>query len=117
MMVTVLPAYGLAAASGPTPRRTSKKTFFLNLRPVGGARAAEVDDMGAGAVGVRLLVGADRDLDDVAVHRAVGHVEADVAAACAALLGADQRQVDGVGDKVGLEQQAFLFAFAAEVVG
>src|SRR5258708_18789231 len=45
----------------------------------------------------RSLVGADRELRDVAVHRSLGHVEADMAAAGAALLGADQRQVDRVG--------------------
>ena len=45
------------------------------------------------------------------------HVEADVAAAGAALLGGDQRQVDGVGDEIGLQQEADLLALGAEIVG
>ena len=73
--------------------------------------------MRARAVAVPLLVGADRELRDVAVHRALGHVEADVAAAGTALLGGDQRQIHRVGDEVGLEQQALLLALAREIVG
>ena len=43
--------------------------------------------------------------------------EADVAAAGAALLGGDQRQVDRVGHEVGLEQEAVLLVLGGEVVG
>src|SRR5215204_7767352 len=58
------------------------------------ALAREYDDMGAGTVRVRLLVGADRELRDVARDRTLRHIEADMAAAGTALLGGDQRQVD-----------------------
>ena len=44
------------------------------------------------------------------------HAEADVPAARAALLRGDQRQVDRVGDEVGVEQQAALLALVGEVV-
>ncbi len=73
--------------------------------------------MRARPVRVALLVGADRELRDVAVHRALGHVEADMAAAGAALLGADQRQVDRIGHEIGHQQQALLLALGAEIVG
>ncbi len=64
-----------------------------------------------------LLVGADRELRDVRVHRALGHVEADVSAARAALLGGDERQVHRVRHEIGLQQQALLLALVGEVVG
>jgi hypothetical protein len=67
-------------------------------------------------VRVALLVGADRELRDVAVHRTLGHAEADVAAASPALLGADQRQVDRVSDEIRLQQQAPLLTLGAEIV-
>ena len=72
--------------------------------------------MGAGTVRVRLLVGADRELRDVARDRALGHVEADMAATGAALLGGDQRQVDGVGDEIRREQEAVLLALGGEII-
>src|SRR5690349_21627648 len=72
--------------------------------------------MGARAVAVRLLVGADRKLRNVAVHRALGHVEADMAATGSALLGGDERQVDRVGHEIRLQQQALLFALGTEIV-
>src|SRR4029450_12209302 len=50
------------------------------------ALAGEDDHVRARAVAVRLLVGADRELRDVARHRAFRHIEADVATAGAALL-------------------------------
>ena len=81
------------------------------------AFAREHDHVGARPVRVRLLVGRHRELRDVARDRAARHVEADVAAAGAALLGRDQRQVDGVGDEIGLQQEAHLLALGAVVVG
>ena len=51
------------------------------------------------------------------VHRALGHGEADMAAAGAALLGGDQRQVDRVRHEVGLQQEAVLLVLGGEVVG
>ena len=39
-----------------------------------------------------------------------------MAAAGAALLGGDQRQVDGVRDEVGIEQETLLLALGREVV-
>ena len=79
------------------------------------ALAGQDDDVRARPVAVRLLVGADRELRDVARH-AARHVEADVAAAGAALLGADQRQVDRVGHEIGGEQEALLLRLRREVV-
>ena len=67
-------------------------------------------------MGVGFLVSADRELRDVAVHAALGHAEADMAATSSSLLGRDQRQVDGVGDEVGVQQQALLLAAVGEVV-
>jgi len=43
--------------------------------------------------------------------------EADVAAAGPTLLGGDERQVDGVGDEIGLQQETDLLALGAEIVG
>ena len=80
------------------------------------ALAGQDDHVRAGAVAVALLVRGGRELRDVAVHRALGHGEADVPAAGAALLGLDQRQVDRVGDEVRVEQQALLLALGREVV-
>ena len=80
------------------------------------ALAAHDDHVRPGTVAMRFLIGGDRELRDMAVHRALGHVEADVAAAGAALLGLDQRQVDGVGDEVGLQQQTLLLALVGEIV-
>src|SRR4029453_13659371 len=79
--------------------------------------AREDDDVGARAVRMRLLVGADGELRDVAGDRSARHVEADVAAAGAAFLGGNERQVDGIGDEVGLQQESDLLAFGAVVVG
>ncbi len=90
----------------------------LALRPHQGiALAREHDDVGAGPVRMRLLVGADRELGDVARDRAARHVEADMAAAGAALLGGDQRQVDRIRHEIGLQQEARLFALGAVIVG
>ncbi len=75
------------------------------------AFAGKDDDVRARAVGVRLLVGADGELRDVAGDGAARHVEADMAAAGAALPGGDQRQVDGVGHEIGAQQKAVLLAF------
>ena len=73
--------------------------------------------MGARPVRMGFLVGADRELGDVARHRALGHVEADVPAAGAAFLGADERQVDRVGDEVRHQQEALLLRLGGEIVG
>ena len=81
------------------------------------ALAREHDDVGARPMRMRLLVGADRELGDVAGDRAARHVEADMAAAGAALLGGDQRQVDRVGNEIGLQQEADLLALGAVIVG
>ena len=51
------------------------------------------------------------------VHRALRHVEADVAAAGAALLGGDQRQVHRVGHEVRHQLEALLLALGGEIVG
>ncbi len=72
--------------------------------------------MCARPVGVRLLVGADRELRDVTVQRRLGEVEADVAAARAALLRGDERQVDRVRHEVGGEQEALGLVLGREVV-
>src|SRR4029079_10586578 len=64
----------------------------------------------------RLLVGADRELRDVAVQRALREIEADVTAAGAALLGGDQRQVDGVRYEVRRQQEAFGLVLGGEVI-
>ena len=80
------------------------------------ALAGEDDDVGARPVRVRLLVGADRELGDMAVERGLGEVEADVAAAGAALLGGDQRQVDRVRHEVGGEQEALGLVLGGEIV-
>ena len=66
---------------------------------------------------VRLLVGADGELRDVTVHRALGEIEAEVAAAGAALRRGDQRNVDRVGHEIGGQQKALLLALGAEIVG
>ena len=65
---------------------------------------------------VTLLVSANGELADVAVHRAFGELEPDVAAACPALFRLDQRQVDRVGNKVGLHQKTLLLALIGKVV-
>ena len=52
----------------------------------------------------------------MAVHGTTRHVEANVTAACTALFGADQGQVDGIGHKIGFKQQTLLLAFATEVI-
>jgi hypothetical protein len=80
------------------------------------AFAGQDDHMGAGTVGVRLLVGTDRELRDVAVERALGEVEADVAAAGAAFLGCDQRQIDRVGNEIGGEHEALGFVLGGEII-
>ena len=51
------------------------------------ALAGQDDHMRTGAVGMAFLVGADRELRDMARHGTLRHIEADVAAAGAALLG------------------------------
>ena len=63
--------------------------------------------MGARPVGMAFLVGLDRELRNMAIHRAAREIEADMAAARTAFLGADQGQVDRVGDEIGFQQQAF----------
>src|SRR5262245_7928427 len=73
--------------------------------------------MGAGPVSMGFLVGPNGELGNMAVHRAFYHVEADVAAPGAALLGADQRQIDRICDKVRVEQEALLLALWTEVIG
>ena len=80
------------------------------------AFAGQDDDVRARPVGVRLLVGADRELRDVAVERALGEVEADVAAAGAALLRRDQRQVDRVGHEIRRQQEALGLVLGREVI-
>src|SRR5262245_59881402 len=65
---------------------------------------------------MRFLVGADGKLRKVTRQRALRHVEANVTAAGATFLGADQRQVDGIGDKIGREQKTLLLALGAEVI-
>ena len=72
--------------------------------------------MGAGAVPVALLVGGRAELRNVAVHRPLRHREADVATAGTAFLRRNQRQVNGVGDEVRLQQQAVLLVLGGEVV-
>ena len=72
--------------------------------------------MRARPVGMRLLVGADRELRDVAVERALGEVEADVAAAGAALLRRDQRQVDRVRHEVRRQQEALGLVLGGEII-
>ena len=81
------------------------------------ALAGQDDNVGARPVRMALLVGADRELRDVPVHRALGHGEADVPAARAALLGGDQRQIDRVRHEVGLEQEAVLLILGGEIIG
>src|ERR1700689_4266964 len=68
------------------------------------------------AVGVAFLVGADRELRDVAVNRALGHIEADMAAAGAALRRGDQRNVDGIGYEIRRQQKALLLALGGEII-
>ena len=58
--------------------------------------------MRARAVAVRLLVGADRHLRRVRVHRAVREDDLDVAAAGAARLPFRQRERAEIGDEIGL---------------
>ena len=72
--------------------------------------------MRARPVGMRLLVGADRELRDVAVQRALGEVEADVAAAGAALLRRDQRQVDRIRHEVRRQQEALGLVLGGEII-
>ena len=72
--------------------------------------------MRARSVAVCLLVGADRELGNMAVHRALRHIEANMSTAGAAFLGADQWQVDCIGDEIRFQQQAFLFAFIIEII-
>ena len=72
--------------------------------------------MRAGPMRMRLLVGADRELRDVAVQRALGEVEADVAAAGAALLRRDQRQVDRVRHEVRRQQEALGLVLGGEII-
>ena len=66
---------------------------------------------------VRLLVGANGELRDVAVQIPLGHAEADVAATCAPLVRHIERQVHRIGHKVRVEQQPPLLPLAREVVG
>ena len=73
--------------------------------------------MSAGAVPVRLLVGADRELRDMRADRVVGDLEADVDAAGAALLVLLQLHVVDVGDEIALPEPAEVqLALAGEVV-
>src|SRR5262249_28730571 len=74
------------------------------------------DDVSTGPVRMRLLVCADGELRDMARDRAPGHVEANVPAAGTAFLGRDQREIDGIRHKIGLQQKADLFALGAEIV-
>ena len=80
------------------------------------AFAGQDDDMRAGAMRVRLLVGADGKLRDVARHRTLGHIEADVSAPCAAFLRRNQRQVDDVGHEIGRKQITLGLRLGAEIV-
>ena len=57
--------------------------YTIELRVV----RTDAGDVRARAVRMRLLVGADRELRDMAVHAALGHAEADMPATRAALLG------------------------------
>ena len=50
------------------------------------------------------------------VHRALGHVEADMAAAGAALGRGDQRDVDRVRHEIRRQQKALLLALGAEII-
>ena len=52
----------------------------------------------------------------MAGDRSARHVEADVPAAGATLLGRNQRQVDGISHEIGLQQEAHLLTFAAVVI-
>ena len=79
------------------------------------ALAAQDDDMRPGAMGMGLLVGADRELRNVAVHRAFRHAEARMPAAGAALLRREQGQVDRIGDEVRVQQQPLLLALVGEI--
>src|SRR5215510_13026657 len=72
--------------------------------------------MGAGPMSVSFLVSAYGELGNMAVHRAFRHVEADVPAPGAALLGADQRQIDRVCDEIRVEQEALLLSLGTEVI-
>ena len=72
--------------------------------------------MRARSVRVRLLVGADRKLRDVAVERGLREVEADVAAARAALFRGDQRQVHRVRNEVGREQEALGLVLGRKII-
>jgi len=47
---------------------------------------------------------------------AARHVEADVAAAGAALLGGQQRQIDRVGHEIGARQEAVLLGLRREII-
>ena len=79
------------------------------------AFAREHDDVRARPMGVRLLIGANRELRDVAIHRPLRHREARMPAARAAFFRRKQWQVDGVGHEVGIEEQPLLLAFVGEI--
>ena len=72
--------------------------------------------MRARPVRVRLLVGADRELRDVAVERGLREIESDVSAARAALLRRDERQVHRVRYEVGGEEEALGLVLRGEVI-
>ena len=80
------------------------------------AFTAQNNHVRARAVAMGLFVGTYRKLRDVAVHGATRHVEANVSAARTALFGTDEWQVDGIGHKIGFQQQTFLLALATEVI-
>ena len=63
--------------------------------------------MRARSVRVRLLVGADRELRDVAVQRALGEIEADVAAAGATFLAAISGRLTASGTKLVSSSKPF----------
>ena len=72
--------------------------------------------MGAGTVGMGLFVGGYGKLRDVGGHGTLGQVETDMTAAGASFFGNQQGQIDRIGDKIGLQEQAFLLPFFGEVV-
>ena len=73
--------------------------------------------MGAGAVAVRLLVGAHRELGDVGLGAVLGHLQHDVDATGAPVAPPVERHVRRVGDEVGLPDALLVeLARAAEVV-
>src|SRR5205823_15052037 len=90
---------------------------LLALRPhPAEALAAHDDHVRAGPVRMRLLVGTYGKLRDVAVHRSLGHAEANVAAARAAFIGGNERKVDRIGNEVCVEEQTFLLSFVCKVI-